>query len=55
MPQASMPCGVGFKNVKFPNAAALGNRRNLPQLNIFEDSTFGEHDFRALPRTGHGG
>ena len=43
MPQASMTCGVAFKNVKFPNAEALGNRVNLPQLNIFEDSTFGNH------------
>ncbi|MHC1767219.1 MAG: hypothetical protein AB9869_23560 [Verrucomicrobiia bacterium] len=41
MPQASMTCGVAFKNVKFPNAEALGNRINLAQLNIFEDSTFG--------------
>jgi hypothetical protein len=28
-----------FKNVKFPDAEALGNCVNLPQLNIFEDST----------------
>jgi hypothetical protein len=28
-----------FKNVKFPNAEALGNWGNPSQLNIFEDST----------------
>jgi hypothetical protein len=34
-----MTSGEAFRNVKFPNAEALGNRVNLSQLNIFEDST----------------
>jgi len=34
-----MTSGGVLKNVKFPNAKALGNCVNLPQLNIFEDST----------------
>ena len=41
MPAASMTSGKPFKNVKFPNAEALGNWVNLSQLNIFEESTFG--------------
>jgi hypothetical protein len=39
IPEASMTSGEAFKNVKFPNAKALGNCVNHEQLNIFEDST----------------